>query len=384
MANYDSLFEKATLPNGSTLNNRFALAPMVVFDGDDEGYVTKESDAFMQRRNDVGGLLIGGANAVSKIGIGEQGQLALYDDSFIESQKEYVKGMKAKGNKAIVQLQNAGREAHYGQRKYGKAFGPSAIDFPFLDYPVTEMAEGDILQVIDDFGQATRRAIEIGYDGVEVHGANHYLLQQFFSSYSNIREDKWGKTLENRMRFPLAVLKEVKETVKKYGSSDFIIGYRISPEEIHGQNIGYTIDDALKLVEEVVACGVDYFHVSTFGDESYKSLASAGNQTKPMNALIKNQINGRCPLVVVGGVKSADIAKDALNYGDIVAMGSVALAEPDFANKVKEGKKDTINLDVTGRQEDLKLPVELAKAYAAGALPLPPVKGIESFTFKED
>ena len=286
MANYDSLFEKATLPNGSTLNNRFALAPMVVFDGDDEGYVTKESDAFMQRRNDVGGLLIGGANAVSKIGIGEQGQLALYDDPFIESQKEYVKGMKAKGNKAIVQLQNAGREAHYGQRKYGKAFGPSTVDFPFLDYPVTEMTEGDILQVIDDFGQATRRAIEIGYDGVEVHGANHYLLQQFFSSYSNIREDKWGKTLENRMRFPLAVLKEVKETVKKYGSSDFIIGYRISPEEIHGQNIGYTIDDALKLVEEVVACGVDYFHVSTFGDESYKSLASAGNQTKPMNGLV--------------------------------------------------------------------------------------------------
>lgn len=383
MSKYDVLTQSIKLSNGVSLKDRFALAPMIVFDADDEGRVTQEGIEFMKRRNKVGGLLIAGAIAVTPVGHGEKGQLAIYDDSMIEGLKEYVNVLKEAGNVPIVQLHNAGREARYGYEKFGKVWGPSAIDFPFLDYPVTEMTEAEILSVIDDFGQATRRAFEAGYEGVEVHGANHYLLQQFFSSYSNIREDQWGGSLENRMRFPLEVLREVKRVAKEVAGDDFIVGYRISPEEIHGDTIGYTIDDALKLVEAVVSEGVDYLHVSTFGDGSYKAYATKGTQTVPMNSLIRNQINGRCPQIVVGSMKSADIALDALNYGDILGMGSVALAEPDLAEKIKAGKPETLNLDVTGRQKDLKIPVKLAKAYKAGLLPLPPVHGIETFEFED-
>lgn len=381
MSKYDVLLENVKLSNGVVLNNRFAMAPMIVFDADDDGRVTEEGIEFMKRRAKVGGLLIAGAIAVNSIGHGEKGQLALYDDSLVEDKRAYIEAMKSGGNKVVVQLHHAGREASYGYEKHGKVMGPSAVDFEFLDRPVTEMTEAEIEGVIKDFGAATRRAIEAGYDGVEVHGANHYLLQQFFSEFSNRREDKWGGSLENRMRFPLSVLKEVKRVAKEHGDDSFIVGYRISPEEVHGENVGYIIDDALKLVEKVVNEGVDYFHVSTFGDESYKSYASKGNKDKPMNTLIKEQINGRCPLIVVGSMKSADVALDALQYGDILGMGSIALAEPDFAEKIKAGKPETINLDVEGRQEDLKLPVRLAQAYASGLLPLPPVHGIETFKF---
>ena len=96
----------------------------------------------------------------------------------------------------------------------------------------------DILRIIKSFGEATKRAIDSGFDGVEIHGANHYLLQQFFSKYSNRRTDQWGGSLENRMRFSLEVLKEVKSVVKSHAKDDFIVGFRFCPEEIHGENIG--------------------------------------------------------------------------------------------------------------------------------------------------
>lgn len=383
MSKYEALLSEVKLANGVVLNDRFALAPMIVFDADDEGRVTQEGIEFMERRSKVGGLLIAGAIAVNTIGHGEKGQLALFDDNLVEDKKAYVKAMKQEGNKVVVQLHHAGREARYGFEKHGKAMAPSQIDFPFLAHPVTALSDDEIEGIIKDFGQATRRAIEAGYDGVEVHGANHYLLQQFFSSYSNIREDKWGGSLENRMRFPMAVLKEVKRIVKEHGDASFIVGYRISPEEVHGETVGYTIDDALQLVEAVVSEGVDYFHISSFGNESYKAHATVGTTDLPMSTLIKTQINGRCPLIVVGSMLSADVALDALNYGDILGMGSIALAEPDFAEKIRNGKPESINLDVTGRQEDLKLPLKLAMAYQSGLLPLPPVRGIETFTFED-
>ena len=96
---------------------------------------------------------------------------------------------------------------------------------------------------------------------VEIHGANHYLIQQFFSTLSNHRTDDWGGSLEKRMAFPLAVVKEVKRVVAEEGPKDFIIGYRISPEEIHGDAIGYTYNESTQLIAQVVKQELDYIHV---------------------------------------------------------------------------------------------------------------------------
>lgn len=103
-------------------------------------------------------------------------------------------------------------------------------------------------------------AIQAGFDGVEIHGANGYLLQQFYSGASNRRTDKWGGAREKRMRFPLAVLDAVLEARKESGRNDFIVGYRFSPEEPWDD--GLTMEDTLALIDELRKRNLDYLHVS--------------------------------------------------------------------------------------------------------------------------
>ena len=123
-----------------------------------------------------------------------------------------------------------------------------------------ELSPKKIKEFIKDYGEATRRAIEAGFDGVEIHGANHYLIQQFFSAYSNRRKDQWGGSLTKRMNFALEVVDEINNVVENYAEEPFLVGYRISPEEVHGENIGYTVDEAAKLVKEIIKSGIDYIH----------------------------------------------------------------------------------------------------------------------------
>lgn len=111
-----------------------------------------------------------------------------------------------------------------------------------------------------DFGEATRRAIQAGFDGIELHGANTYLLQQFFSPHSNRRTDKWGGSVEKRMTFALEVIKRVHETVEKYANRPFIVGYRISPEEI--EEPGIRMADTLQFIDVLAEQPIDYLHVS--------------------------------------------------------------------------------------------------------------------------
>ena len=100
-----------------------------------------------------------------------------------------------------------------------------------------EMTEAQIESMIENFGNAVRRAILAGFDGVEIHGANTYLIQQFFSPHSNRRNDKWGGTIEKRTTFPLAILEKVKQVALSHEKTDFIIGYRFSPEELEEPGI---------------------------------------------------------------------------------------------------------------------------------------------------
>ncbi len=267
---------------------------------------------------------------------------------------------------------NAGREAIAAYQKFGRVLAPTAMNFPFLPYVPEELTEDQITAIIDDFGKATQRAIDAGFDGVEIHGANHYLLQQFFSAYSNHRTDHWGGSLENRMHFPLAVLHKVKEVVTQHAQKDFIVGYRISPEEVHGENVGYTIDDSLQLIDRIVEDGVDYLHIAQFNYKAYP--AKGGN--KAIATLVKRTINGRTPLIVVGNIFSPREAVDAMQYGDIIAFGRNAIIEPLFAQKLYFDQEDQIETSVAGRLDDLALSQTLLDYWKAPNTILAPLKGL--------
>jgi len=216
------------------------------------------------------------------------------------------------------------------------------------------MLEIEIQETIAAFGEATRRAIEAGFDGVEIHGANTYLLQQFFSPHANQRSDAWGGSIENRMRFPLAVVDEVIGKVAKFAKHPFAVGYRISPEEI--ENPGITIEDTLQLVDALASRKLDYLHVSVmnfFGP----SLRDASD-TVSRTVLIYNKVNNRLPVIGVGSVVSAVNVQAILETGvELVAMGRELLMEPDWLELVKANKNDKIRTTLSKRaQNELVIP----------------------------
>lgn len=369
---YKALFEPITLGNGVQVENRFAMAPMLVFASREDGSIGQDDYDYFQLRNDTGALIITGAAAVSEEGLGMQRQLAVYDDAKVPGLKKLADIIKSKGNKAILQLHNAGREAYGAYQLYGKVFAPSAIKFHFLDYVPEELTDEQIVSVIDDYAQSTRRAVEAGFDGVEIHGANHYLLQQFFSAYSNTRNDRWGGSMEKRMAFPLAVLKKVKEAAGKAGR-DFIVGYRISPEEVHSETVGYTVDDALLLISEIIANGADYIHLST---ANYKAMPQKGGLGEPIAKTVYDSIGGKVPTLLAGSILTPDDALDALHYTDIAALARAVIIDPEFVAKLRDGREAKIKLSVEDRLDKLALSKTLVGFWQMENTPLPPLKGL--------
>lgn len=356
-----ALFQPLTLRSGVTLNNRFVMSPMVANGSSTDGHVTDEDVAYFNRRSQSAALLITGATSVSAYSNAFGYGLANCDDTYLPGMTKLASAMKQYGAKAMMQLFHSGREAKYSYRDTGKAYAPSAIDFPFLDYPLTELSDAEIKGIIADFAAATKRAIAAGFDGVEIHGANHYLIQQFFSAYSNRRNDHWGGSLAKRMAFPLAVVDAVMETVARYADRPFIVGYRISPEEIHGENVGYTFDEALELIKAVAKRPVDYIHLSTWGQRAYQSHPTQGQyQDQTMAQTVKAAISDAIQVMIVGDMTSAEKVAEASHYGDLFALASSLIVAPDFVTKLKNDQGDTISLDVTGRVDDLHLPSHFA------------------------
>jgi len=354
---FNKLFETVKFPNGVAISSRFVMAPMVVNGSSYEGNVGEDDIKYFERRADSASFLISGATSVTPDGNAFGYGLGIYDDSQIEGWKKMAKAMKSKGNKALVQIYHPGYQAKFTYKDKGIIYAPSNLNLPFIPYPITAMSKDQVEEAIEQFVQAARRAIEAGFDGIEIHGANHYLIQQFFSKTSNTRIDEFGGRIENRAKFALEIVKRVKKYAKEHAKPDFIVGYRLSPEEIHGEEIGYTLDDTIYLVNEVVRLGIDYIHTSLWGNRAYASKAALGQcKGQSINKVIKSVIDERALLIGAGDITSADKMLEASEYVDLLAVASLILTDPDTKNKILSGKENEITLDVENRIEDLALP----------------------------
>lgn len=273
-----------------------------------------------------------------------------------------------------MQIYHGGREAITAYQNNGRAVAPSVIAFDFLEYPVEELTHDEILEIVKAYGQAAQRAYEADFDGVEIHGANHYLIQQFFSAFSNLREDEWGGSLEKRMAFPLAVTTEVKRVVSTFDYSEFIVGYRISPEEVHGETVGYDYKESLKLVKHLVEHELDYLHISNFG-----TYDMGPNELEASYAdIFKEAVGEKLPVITVASVFNEADVEGVLAIADIVAIGRAALLDPQFTDKLVNNQADEINHEMSPEVTDyVKWPKGLYDWYRQG-VPLPPVPNIES------
>ena len=182
-----------------------------------------------------------------------------------------------------------------------------------------------------------------------MHGANTYLMQQFFSPHSNRRNDKWGGSLENRMRFALEIIKRVQKSVDEYADDKFIVGYRISPEEI--EEPGIRLDDTLKFIDVLADQPIDYLHISM--GYAWRTSLNDKSDDEPIILKIKQTVNNRLPLISVGSIEKPADAEKVIDAGiDFAAIGRESIREPNWVQKVELGQEDSIHYQLSPTELD--------------------------------
>ena len=353
------LFEPLSLVPGLVLRNRVVMAPMTTWSGNDDGTVSDEEVAYYRRRVHDVGLVITGCTHVQANGIGFTGEFAADDDRFIPSLRKLALAAKSGGAPAILQLFHAGvktspalvADVVAASDIAGDAgpFAPAVKPRPLLN--------NEVLAVIDAFAAATRRAIAAGFDGVELHGAHGFLIQNFFSPHSNRRDDAWGGSLENRMRFPLAVVAAVRRTIDEHAGRPFALGYRMSVEE--GNEGGLQIADSLALVTRLIAAGASYLHASLGSALDQTPACASSNET--IVSILHAHIGGRIPLIAAGGIRTPTQARSALAMGlSLAAVGQGFVMNPDWMAHARAGRDGDIRLSVSANDvAHAAIPVKL-------------------------
>jgi 2,4-dienoyl-CoA reductase-like NADH-dependent reductase (Old Yellow Enzyme family) len=334
------LFESFSFKKGISTKNRIAMSPMTTWASNDDYTVAEDEIRHYEARSGNVGLVITGCTRVMANGIGFTNEYAAYDDSFLPGLKKLAAAAKKGGALAILQIYHAGNKAVLDLIPDGIPVSASAVALaPSALYTggivARELTNEEILEMIRAFGETTRRAIEAGFDGIELHGAHGFLLQNFFSPYYNQRNDDWGGTAEKRMNFALEVIKEVKEVIAKYADRPFLIGFRISPEEPES----YRVKDTFPLIDKLIDSGIDYLHVS-LADLLHQKPAGEENGDSTILSLILDHIDNRIPVISAGGIKQGDDAVEAIKMGlSLVAVGHGLIINPDWADRVKNGEK---------------------------------------------
>lgn len=334
-----------TFKNGVTIKNRIVIPPMTEAAALENVAVSQDELRYFDIHTGGVGMFIIPTMNVSDDGKGFEGEPSVADDKFMPGLKKLASTVKQNGTKAILQIFHAGRMSNSKILRGVQPVSASAVAAlrPNAETP-RELTEPEIEQIIEDFGQATRRAIQAGFDGIELHGANTYLMQQFFSPHSNRRTDKWGGNLENRMRFPLEVIKSVHAAVEKYADDKFIVGYRISPEEI--EEPGIRLDDTLKFIDVLADQPINYLHVSM--GYAWRTSLNDKSDDEPIILKVKKVVNDRLPLISVGSIEKPADAEKIVDSGiDFAAIGRESIRDPKWVQKVELGQENSIRYQMS-------------------------------------
>ena len=370
---YAPLFQTYTLNNGVTIKNRLAVAPMTHFGSQADGSISDQERTFLSNRAGDMGLFITAATLVQKDGKAFHGQPEATGEHCLDSLKETAQILQQQGAKAILQIHHGGSKAIDELLDGLDKISASANETEHAREATAEEVEA----LIASYAQAADLALRAGFDGVEIHGANGYLIQQFYSAQSNRRNDQWGGSLENRMRFPLAVVDAVVDVREKHQRDDFIIGYRFSPEE-PGED-GLTMTETGALIDALVQKPLQYLHVSLW--EFDKKIRRGGDTAQTRMQFIHERINGKLPLIGVGNLFTADqiLAAYETGWAEFIALGKTVMINPHIATQIREGREAEIEtqLDPT-RAGHYGLPDTLWGFSSSGTQSwLPPVKGAE-------
>ena len=381
------LFEKITLNNGTVVPNHLAIAPLTLFSSNPDGTINDEEREYLKLRATNIGLYILGAQVVSKEGITAINFPGTFCDKDLPSIKERADIVKSQGALAINQIHHGGALAlkqYSGMTPVvpSKDIAVEEAKKRGADTDMHELTDNEINEIIEKFANATELSIKAGYDGVEIHGANNYLIQQFYSPHTNKRKDNWGGSDEKRMNFALKIVDAVCKIKEKHNCPKFIIGYRLSPEEPYED--GITMTETLKLIKALVQKPIQYIHISQ-KDYFKKTRRGEGIGIERLK-LIHDITKDKVALIGVGGLKSEKNIYDAFKTGfsEFIAVGVASMLNPDFAILLKEGKGDKINLELDPQHPELyKIPKHLWEMCLTGQDWLPPIKG-KTYSLSDD
>ncbi len=319
-----SVFDLKTLK----IKNRIVFPPVVCFHycGED-GLVTDRNLIHYQLVAEGGsGIVIIEATAVKQDGRLAPLQLGIWSDAHIPGMQKIASLVKKAGAVSLLQIHHAGLVTH--EMVSGRAQGPSVDVNNPRSY---QLSASEIADIRDAFISGATRARKAGYDGIELHGAHGYLLNQFASSYFNKRDDEYGGSLAKNLKLATDIIRGI----RKACGADFIIGYRL------GANAPL-LQDGIEIAKHLENAGIDLLHVSHGGsllnlprtpkDFEFNWIVYSGTE-------IKKQVG--IPVIVVNEIKTQGRASRLIehNQADFVAIGRPQLADPNWVNHVKNNEK---------------------------------------------
>ncbi len=328
-----------------TLKNRFVRS--ATYDGaaNRDGHVTKTQLALFSELAEGGvGLVITGITHVHQTGRISMFQNALDKDDAIPGLGQLTDTVHEKGAKIAVQLFHAGREkAKFFRPEKARSLAPSFIpDDPFFSESHDVMTASEIAQMIRAFGQAAKRAKAAGFDAVQIHGAHGYLFSQFLSPFTNRRRDKWGGSLENRLRFHGEVQKAIRENV----GDDFPVLIKIGVEDCFPG--GLSLEEGIRTAQLLSQAGFDALEISSglrgegYGNSEFQRNINSVEKEGyfgPWCREIRPLVD--VPLMMVGGLRTPGLMAEVIKKGeaDLVSLSRPLIREPGLINQWKKGRK---------------------------------------------
>lgn len=339
MTEFPKLFSPFKIGSLS-MKNRMVMSPMETHLCDKEGFVTEEIISYYKERALGGvGYITMENTAVDPSGRVNNGMLCIYEDKFIPGLKKLTDSIHAAGGKIVIQLSHAGKEA-LPYFTGLKPVAPSAIPSPLTKEMPKELTIEEIRDLITKFTEGAARAIEAGFDGIEIHMAHGYLVNQFLSPESNVRTDEYGGDTVRRSRFA----REIVEGMRKHAPEGYPVICRISADEY--TDTGLKLEESREIARILEKAGASAIHVSACNYASaffnipcyYLEEGCFVHLAKDIKSVVK------IPILAVGRILSPGMAENVLqeNKADLIVLGRTLIADPHLPNKVKEGRLDDI------------------------------------------
>ena len=324
-----------------TLKNRVLMGSMHVGLEEDRDY-TRMAGYFAARARGGVGLIVTGGVAPNRSGWLKPFAAKLTTAGEARKHKQVTDAVHAEGGRIALQILHAGR---YGYHPMAAA--PSPIKSPISPFPPRGLSARGVRSTIDDFAHCAARAREAGYDGVEIMGSEGYLINQFIARHTNKRSDEWGGSYENRIRFPLEIVRRVREAC----GPDFIIIYRLSMLDLIPD--GSTWSEVVQLAKAIEAAGASIINTG-IGWHEARVPTIATMVPRGAFTWVTRKLMGEVsvPLVTSNRINTPEKAEAVLAGGaaDMVSMARPLLADPDFVKKAQEGRSDEINTCIACNQ----------------------------------